>query len=141
MSQVLINGRSSGRHGAANVLIPHLCADPRCRHGDNSLCLHCTALEPFDPTVLQAPEPPIKFLSFHSYLRKLNSGGDKYAGSTRGVPLGRCLQMFVGSRSALVCRAGESLVRSRRRAARSNRAVLGMHPGRTVSAPNVSPVL
>ena len=49
---------------------------PSCRHGDEGKCIHCTALEPYDDVVLNTAKPPIKFLSFQSYLRKLNSGAD-----------------------------------------------------------------
>lgn len=31
-----------------------------------------------DGQVLSARDPPIKFLSFHNYLRKLNTGVDRY---------------------------------------------------------------
>lgn len=47
-----------------------------CKHGDEGRCIHCTPLEPYDEQVLNASDPPIKFLSFQSYLRKLNSGAD-----------------------------------------------------------------
>lgn len=49
-----------------------------CRHPTTGSCLHCTALEPYDEAVLNASDPPIKFLSFQSYLRKLEHG-DKFA--------------------------------------------------------------
>lgn len=48
-----------------------------CRHGPQGKCLHCAALEPYDEEVLKECNPPIKFLSFHSYLRKLTGGVDK----------------------------------------------------------------
>ena len=38
----------------------------------------CFILQPFDETYLKSCDPPIKFLSFHSYIRKLRSGVDKY---------------------------------------------------------------
>lgn len=34
-------------------------------------------LQPYDEEVLKECNPPIKFLSFHSYLRKLTGGVDK----------------------------------------------------------------
>lgn len=40
-------------------------------------CINCLPLQPFDPSVLQGADPPIKFLSFHAYLRKLRTGVDK----------------------------------------------------------------
>ena len=48
----------------------------RCQHGDSQRCIHCLPLEPYDDKVLQAANPPIKFLSFHAHLRKLNAGTD-----------------------------------------------------------------
>ncbi|ESN99334.1 hypothetical protein HELRODRAFT_185061 [Helobdella robusta] len=48
-----------------------------CRHGAQGKCLHCVPLEPYDEEYLQTLVPPIKFLSFHSYLRKLVGGVDK----------------------------------------------------------------
>lgn len=43
-----------------------------CRHVNNSRCVHCAALEPYDENYLK--EQKIKHLSFHSYLRKQTSG-------------------------------------------------------------------
>nr|CAG4647889.1 EOG090X05T8 [Moina brachiata]SVE92999.1 EOG090X05T8 [Moina brachiata] len=54
--------------------------DPKnCLHGDNSSCIHCLPLEPYDSSYLK--EQNIKYMSFHAYLRKLSRGlgGGKYA--------------------------------------------------------------
>jgi len=48
-----------------------------CHHGPQGKCLHCVPLEPYDEQYLQSADPPIKFLSFHSHLRKLKGGPDK----------------------------------------------------------------
>ncbi|CAC5423511.1 NPLOC4 [Mytilus coruscus] len=48
-----------------------------CRHGPHGKCLHCVPLEPYDEEFLKSCDPPIKFLAFHSYIRKLTSGVDK----------------------------------------------------------------
>lgn len=48
-----------------------------CRHGPQGKCLHCVPLEPYDKEFLNKCDPPIKFLSFHSYIRKLTGGVDK----------------------------------------------------------------
>ncbi|KAK3586114.1 hypothetical protein CHS0354_033236 [Potamilus streckersoni] len=48
-----------------------------CRHGPLGKCLHCSPLEPYDEQYLATCDPPIKYLSFHSYIRKLTGGVDK----------------------------------------------------------------
>ncbi|CAG5121679.1 unnamed protein product [Candidula unifasciata] len=48
-----------------------------CRHGPQGKCLHCVPLEPYDKEFLNKCDPPIKFLSYHSYIRKLTGGVDK----------------------------------------------------------------
>lgn len=46
-----------------------------CHHNSQSMCVHCTALDPWDEGHLK--ENNIKHLSFNSYLRQLASGIDK----------------------------------------------------------------
>lgn len=53
-----------------------------CRHGANGKCLHCTPLEPYDEEYLK--EHKIKHMSFHSFLRKMTRGADRYVISTTG---------------------------------------------------------
>ncbi|XP_023328940.1 nuclear protein localization protein 4 homolog isoform X2 [Eurytemora carolleeae] len=46
-----------------------------CQHNTNSQCVHCIPLDPFDESYLK--EKQIKFMSFHSYLRKISGGVSK----------------------------------------------------------------
>jgi len=48
-----------------------------CRHGPTGKCIHCIPIEPFDLDYLGKRNPPIKYISFHAYLKKLQSGRDK----------------------------------------------------------------
>ncbi|PAA46761.1 hypothetical protein BOX15_Mlig004860g5, partial [Macrostomum lignano] len=50
-----------------------------CRHSDGAGCLHCAPLEPYDSEYLASLDPPVKYLPFHAFLRKIQA--EKYSGA------------------------------------------------------------
>ncbi|KAF7233552.1 hypothetical protein EG68_10514 [Paragonimus skrjabini miyazakii] len=48
-----------------------------CHHPPLGKCIHCAPLEPYDEAYLEHLDPPVKFMSFHAYLRKLSGGHGK----------------------------------------------------------------
>lgn len=51
--------------------------DLLCHHGEQGKCINCIPLEPYDMSYLSSQTPPIKFVSFHGYLKSRKSGIDK----------------------------------------------------------------
>ena len=49
----------------------------RCHHGPQGKCINCIPLEPYDLEYLNTRNPPVKYMSFHAYIKKLQSGADK----------------------------------------------------------------
>ncbi|OLL23421.1 Nuclear protein localization protein 4 [Neolecta irregularis DAH-3] len=55
-----------------------------CKHNEKGMCDHCIPFEPFDQKYLD--DQKIKHMSFHAYLKMLNTHTNKYASGTSFIP-------------------------------------------------------